>query len=101
MKKHGEDCPVSKVAALLGDPCSILLVRDLLRGPKRFGELESLQSASTRTLAKKLKMLEQEGLILHRASSSDGAYGTYRVSKKGAAFHKVVDAMSAYGKKYL
>ena len=101
MKKRGIECPIGKVVGLLGDSCSILILRDLLEGSKRYGELEGSLDASSRTLVKKLKLLEQEGLIQHTPSTKKQTYSTYRLTKKGAAFEKVADAMRAYGKKYL
>ncbi len=101
MKKTGVPCPIEKVVDLLGDHCSILIVRDLLEGPKRFNELESSLSGSTRTLSKKLKQLEQEGLVNRKKLSRSATYEAYQLTTKGAAFEKVADAMRAYGKKYL
>jgi len=101
MKKHGAECPISKVVGLLGDSCSILIVRDLLEGSKRYSDLEGSLEASSRTLVKKLKHLEQEGLIRHTQASKKQTYSVYSLTKKGAAFEKVADAMRAYGKKYL
>ncbi|OGG55735.1 hypothetical protein A3D71_00805 [Candidatus Kaiserbacteria bacterium RIFCSPHIGHO2_02_FULL_55_20] len=98
MKKAAANCPIGKVVGLLGDSCSILILRDLLEGPKRYSELACSLQASSRTLAKKLKHLEREGLIEHRQVK---AHGVYRLSNKGAAFQKVADAMRTYGKKYL
>jgi hypothetical protein len=63
MKTESAVCPVSRVAQLLGDHCSLLIVRDLLGGTKRFCELErSLEHVSTRTLTLKLKHLEHDCL---------------------------------------
>lgn len=95
----GRSCPVARVADLVGDSVVLLIIRDLLQGPQRFCELEaSLEGVSTRTLTNKLKFLEAEGLI---AKGTTAAAPAYRITKKGAAFHTVVDAMRAYGKKYL
>src|SRR3989338_3184029 len=60
-------CPVARVADLFGDSCSLLIMRDLLKGMRRFGELEeSLGGMSPRTLTKKLRKLESEGFIKRR-----------------------------------
>lgn len=94
-------CPVARVVDLLGDPCSLLIMRDLLERPRRFGELEdSLGGMSPRTLTNKLKRLKKDGLIVRR-SFSKPIRSRYELTNKGAAFQKVVDAMRAYGKKYL
>ena len=90
-----KDCPVARVADLLGDSCSLLIVRDLMEAPRRFGELqESLSGISTRTLTNKLRQLEKESLIKKKGFH-------YTATKKGAALEKIIDAMRAYGKKYL
>jgi DNA-binding HxlR family transcriptional regulator len=92
-----KDCGVARVAHILGDSCSILILRDLLETPRRFGELqESLKGISTRTLTNKLRFLEEEGLIAHAASSP-----TYELTQKGAGLDQIIESMRAYGKKYL
>lgn len=88
-------CPVARVANILGDSCTLLILRDLLDKPSRFSDLEnSLSGISSRTLANKLKGLENEGLIVRTKFN-------YTLTKKGAALHGVIDAMRKYGKKYL
>jgi DNA-binding HxlR family transcriptional regulator len=89
-------CPVARVADSLGDSCTILIIRDLMTGPKRYSELEtSLRGISSRTLAKKLKNLEEDGLVQNKSKAG------YALTKKGAALQGIVDAMRSYGKKYL
>lgn len=101
-KEICKTCPVAKTADLLGDSFSILIVRDLLVQPRRFGELEaSLAGVSTRTLSNKLKMLEEEKLITRKEHKTHPPKVEYCLTRKGEAFHGVVDAMRAYGKKYL
>ncbi len=96
-----ESCGVAKVADLLGDSCSLLILRDLLEGPRRFGELQkSLVGISSRTLTNKLRLLEQEDLIVRKENATSSP-SPYELTKKGAAFHDVVEAMRSYGKKYL
>jgi DNA-binding HxlR family transcriptional regulator len=107
MQRATRTCPVGKVAALVGDPCSLLIVRDLLEGPKRFSELELSLESSSRTLAKKLKLLEHEKIVTRKAmpiragGRGEPACVKYQLTKKGEAFQGVVEAMRAYGRKYL
>ena len=101
MKRKPEACPIGKVVDLLGDSCSILIIRDLLKGPKRFGELEDSLAVSSRTLTKKLKLLEEERMVTRNEMKGAAACARYQLTQKGTALQKVVDAMSAYGKKYL
>lgn len=90
-------CPVAKAAAIVGDSYTILIVRDLLAGPRRFCELESsIEGISTRTLSAKLKKLESEGIIKHAAARS-----AYALTPKGRALSSVTEALRKFGKKYL
>ena len=93
MHKHRQDsCPVAKVATLLSDAWTMLIIRDLLKESMRFTELEkSLSGISTRTLTSKIKNLEEEGIITKNLNS-------YKITKKGAKLKKVIDAMSDFGK---
>lgn len=89
------DCPVARVADLVGDSCSLLILRDLLERPQRFGDLQiSLAGVSSRTLSNKLKRLEKEKLVQRKQFN-------YTLTKKGAALQDIVEAMRKYGKKYL
>ena len=89
------------MADTLGDSCSLLVLRDLLVGPRRFSDLEdSLFGISSRTLANKLKRLEKDGLII-RKGLGQPSHACYTLTKKGAALRGVIDAMRVYGKKYL
>ncbi|OGG80713.1 hypothetical protein A3A39_00085 [Candidatus Kaiserbacteria bacterium RIFCSPLOWO2_01_FULL_54_13] len=93
--------PVARVVDLLGDACSLLVMRDLLEKPQRFGALEdSLGGMSPRTLAKTLRRLEKDRLITRRHFNKPVRFH-YELTPKGRAFQKVVDAMRAYGKRYL
>lgn len=95
-------CPVARVADLVGDSCSLLILRDLLLKPRRFGELQdSLSGISSRTLTNKLKRFEGEKLIRRKASSGPPPHIEYSLTKKGTALRPVVKAMRRYGKKYL
>jgi len=89
------ECPVARVADLVGDTQSILIIRDLLAGSKRFGELAESLKMSTRTLTLKLRGLEKCGFIRR---SPDLAYV---LTKKGRALKTIIGSMRRYGEKYL
>jgi DNA-binding HxlR family transcriptional regulator len=89
------DCPTAKVALLLSDMWTMLILRDLIKKPLRFNELlESLQGVSSRTLTLKLQRLETLGMI----SKNDVRYTLTSVGKK---MQPIMDEMARYGKKYL
>ena len=69
---------------------------------RRFGELEdALGGMSPRTLTFKLRMLEREGIVRRRAFAKHPPRVEYRLTPKGRALEPLVEAMRAYGKKYL
>lgn len=87
-------CAVSKTATLLSDTWTMLIIRDLLKSPMRFCELErSLVGISTRTLTLKLKRLEKEKII-HKKDELH-----YGLTPNGKKLKKVIDAMESWGKK--
>lgn len=96
MKKRETTCPVTKVAQLLSDVWTMLVMHALISGPKRFCELErELDGISTRTLTNKLKKLEEEELI------EKSAEGFYQATKRGMGLKVIENAMRKYEKEYL
>ena len=96
------DCPIAKTARLVGDTWTLLIVRDLLKGPKRFGELqESLGNISPKTLSQRLKMLEAADLINRHAYAEIPPRVEYDLTEKGHALSEIIQAMSDFGERYL
>jgi DNA-binding HxlR family transcriptional regulator len=96
MKPGETACPITKVAKLLSDTWTMLIMHGLLSGPKRFCELErELPGISTRTLTLKLKKLVEEGLV---AKTSTGAYSA---TERGRGLKLIENAMKKYEEKYL
>ena len=90
------NCPVTKVAVLLSDTWTMLVMHAIADGPKRFCELESsLPGISTRTLTLKLQKLSEEKLLEKNAA------GSYQATKKGAGLKIIEKAMKQYGEIYL
>jgi DNA-binding HxlR family transcriptional regulator len=95
-------CPVAKVANLIGDTWSLLIIRDLENGARRFGELESsLSGVSSRTLTKKLQFLEENKIVERKEYSEKPPRVEYALTANGKKFHEIIDAMRTYGEKYL
>jgi DNA-binding HxlR family transcriptional regulator len=93
-------CPIARVADLIGDPCSLLILRDLQDGPRRFTHFDKSLGMSTRTLSKKLRRLVRAGFVTRRAFKRLSPRVEYRLTPKGRALEDVLDAMRAYGKRY-
>ena len=90
---HNISCPTAKVAALLSDLWTILIIRDLLGSPKRFSELQtSLDGVSSRTLTLKLARLEEYRILDHKGTS-------YQLTANGKKLHSIIAEMNRVGKK--
>ena len=101
-KKMCTNCPIAKASDLVGDSVVLIIVRELLTGSKRFGELhESLGGVSTRTLTEKLKKLEESKLVLRVEFKQKPPHVEYSLTVKGKGLKKIVNALSEYGEKYL
>lgn len=95
-------CPIARTAAIVGDTWILLIVRDLIAGPKRFSELEhSLESISTRTLTKKLLFLEEQGIIERKQFNESPPRVEYTLTPQGIALQPVVNALFEYGSTHL
>lgn len=97
-----EECPVGRVAHLVGDKWVLLIIRDLISGRKRFGELQkSLGSISPRTLSNRLSILEEVELIKREAYPEIPPRVEYFLTEKGQALLPLILSMRDYGEKWL
>jgi DNA-binding HxlR family transcriptional regulator len=95
-------CPIERTANLLGDSWTILIVRDLIGGAKRFGQLQvSLGNVSPKTLSHRLKMLEHMAILTRRAYAEIPPRVEYELTEKGRALCPVIEAMRTFGETYL
>ncbi|HTI35347.1 MAG TPA: helix-turn-helix domain-containing protein, partial [Miltoncostaea sp.] len=81
---------------------TLLMLRDLAEGPRRFSELQrSLRGISPRTLSVRLRALEEEGIIARREFAEMPPRVEYRLTEKGTALVPIVEAMREYGREWL
>ena len=100
-KMHCTSCPIARAADLVGDSWSLLIIRDLLKHSRRFGDLSlSLAGISTRTLTKKLQFLEKNGIILREQFSEKPPRVEYSLTKKGRDFKPIIESLRKYGEKH-
>jgi DNA-binding HxlR family transcriptional regulator len=97
-KSHGYDCPIARSLEVVGDRWTLLIIRDLLRGKRRYQELlESLAGISTNLLAERLRRLEDEGIITRRYYSDRPPRTEYVLTEKGESLGAVLDSLSQWG----
>ena len=95
-------CAVAATAEIIGAKWTALLVHDLSEGPRRFSQLErSCGGISPRTLAERLRVLEQEGLIERHAYDEHPPRVEYELTEKGEALLPIVTEMRRFGRAWL
>lgn len=95
------DCPVEATLSLISDKWKILILRDLLTGTKRFGELKkSIGSISQKVLTSNLRAMEDDGLIVRQVFAEVPPRVEYTLTERGESLRPVVDAMRAWGEEH-
>jgi DNA-binding HxlR family transcriptional regulator len=99
---EGVVCPVARTAEIISGKWTLLIIRDLTTGTKRFSELErSLCGISPKTLSERLTALEREGILRRQTYAEVPPKVEYSLTEKGQALVQVINAMRAYGKHWL
>ena len=95
-------CPVANVLDLFGDKWTLLIVRDLILGKARYGELaQSREGIPTNILANRLKRLELAGVVEKKAYSDKPVRYHYQLTQKGRDLIPMLEAMVAWAIKYV
>ncbi len=94
-------CPVETALTLMGDRWKVLIVRDLLTGTKRFGELKkSLTGISQKVLTQHLRIMEENGLIHRQVYAEVPPRVEYTLTDLGHSLKLIHDAMWQWGEEY-
>ncbi|MCI8590005.1 MAG: helix-turn-helix transcriptional regulator [Clostridiales bacterium] len=101
IKNEPPACPVETTLMLIDDKWKILILRDLLPGTKRFGELKkSLGGVSQKVLTAQLRDMEENGLISRQVYAEVPPRVEYSLTKLGQSLKPVLDVMSHWGESY-
>lgn len=94
-------CPVETTLTLIGDKWKVLILRDLLPGTKRFGELKkSIGSVSQKVLTAQLRDMEENGLVSRKVYAEVPPRVEYTLTELGISLKPVLDSMWAWGEDY-
>ena len=94
-------CPVATTVGLIGNKWKLLIIRDLLTGTKRFGELrKSVTGISQKMLTDNLRSLEQDGLVIRTIFAEVPPRVEYELSGLGNTLRPIMDSMEVWGKRY-
>lgn len=94
-------CPVEMTLSLIGDKWKVLILRDLLPGTKRFGELKkSIGTVSQKVLTAQLRDMEEKGLVSRKVYAEVPPRVEYTLTDTGYSLKPVLDAMALWGEEY-
>ncbi|MBS6511621.1 MAG: helix-turn-helix transcriptional regulator [Clostridiales bacterium] len=101
MKKDLPNCPVETTLMLISDRWKVLIIRDLLDGTKRFGELKrSIGSISQKVLTANLRSMEESGLLTRKVFPEVPPRVEYTLTQTGYSLKPILDAMLKWGAEY-
>lgn len=94
-------CPVETTLTLIGDKWKVLILRDLMPGTKRFGELKkSIGSVSQKVLTAQLRDMEASGLVNRKVYPEVPPRVEYSLTELGQSLKPILDAMWNWGEAY-
>jgi DNA-binding HxlR family transcriptional regulator len=101
-RSYGQYCGFARALELVGERWALLVVRDLLVGPKRFGEIQrGLPGIPTNILTARLNELEDSGLVRRRLLARPAKGVAYELTEEGAGLEEGVLAIGRWGAQYL
>jgi DNA-binding HxlR family transcriptional regulator len=99
-KGYGQFCPVAKAAEVVAERWTLLVVRELLCGSRRFNELrQGVPLMSPSLLSQRLRELEDAGVV-ERRSSASGSGSEYHLTAAGAELRPVVLLLGSWGSRW-
>ena len=100
-KKVLPACPVETTLTLIGDKWKVLVLRDLMGGTKRFGELKkSIGSVTQKVLTAQLRAMEESGLVDRKVYAEVPPRVEYTLTETGYSLKPILDSMWDWGLQY-
>ena len=94
-------CPVETTLTLIGDKWKVLILRDLMPGTKRFGELKkSIGMVSQKVLTAQLRDMEENGLVHREVYAEVPPRVEYSLTELGKSLKPILDSMWSWGEDY-
>ncbi len=94
-------CPVETTLTLISDKWKVLILRDLMPGTKRFGELKkSIGHVSQKVLTSQLRQMEESGLLTRKVYAEVPPRVEYTLTDLGCSLKPIMDAMWTWGEQY-
>ena len=98
MEQGNQCCPIERTLSVIGGKWTMLILRDLFDGTKRFGELRrSLDGISPKTLSQRLRDLESHGIVQRVVYPEIPPRVEYSLSEKGESLRTILEQMRDWG----
>jgi DNA-binding HxlR family transcriptional regulator len=102
VKHYDQYCPIARALDLVGERWSLLVIRELMHGPKRYTDLaEHLPGIGTNILASRLRDLETAGLVAKRTLPPPAASRVYELTEYGLGLKKAMRELALWGARAL
>ncbi len=102
MKSERSKCPIARALDSLGDRWSILIIRDLLLGSKKYGDLlKSPEKITTNVLASRLKKLQSQSIISRELYQTNPPRWEYFLTEKGRGLSVIIKELMNWGLLYI
>lgn len=97
-RRYGDPCGIARALDVVGERWAILVVRELLLGPKRFTALHrGLAGMSQNVLSQRLRDLEESGIVRHRVLGAPVSAPVYELTPRGQDLEPVLFALAKWG----
>ncbi|MFE6522685.1 winged helix-turn-helix transcriptional regulator [Streptomyces sp. NPDC057794] len=97
-RSYDQYCPAARALDVVGDRWTLLIVRELLAGPRRYTDLHAdLPGVSTDVLASRLRDMERDGLATRRRLPPPGTATVYELTPRGRSLLPVLQALGEWG----
>lgn len=93
-------CPIARALAVVGDRWTVLILRELFLGVRRFEEFQVQMGVSSHLLSTRLRRLEADGIVVRRQYSERPARHEYRLTDKGLDLYPLLLSLKSWGEKW-
>ena len=102
MKSYNQYCGLAYALDIIGERWTLLIIRELIAGPRRFTDLMAgLPGISTNLLSERLKRLEQQGILSRRTLPPPAASTVYELTSLGQALEKTLLELGKWGSQFV
>ncbi|MDY7106738.1 MAG: helix-turn-helix domain-containing protein [Actinomycetota bacterium] len=97
----GQECSIARALSIVGDSWTMLVVRELFNGNRRFNGLQAATQAPPAILSERLSMLETEAIVEKRPYSARADRFEYRLTAKGRDLYPILLTLMAWGDRWM